>query len=123
MIAFAERLGITSLTRDDYGLSLTLGGGDVSLIDMTTAYAVFANGGEKRGPQPQARQRHRKVHGDPAGQAGDAPGHIGAKMHGARATPDHIPKDGADAKKVWLIHAGLLAARARAGQGLSQSRW
>lgn len=47
MIAMAERLGITSLTRDDYGLSLTLGGGDVSLIDMTTAYSVFANGGRK----------------------------------------------------------------------------
>jgi hypothetical protein len=43
-------LGITSLTRNDYGLSLTLGGGDVSLIDMTTAYSVFANGGKKIPP-------------------------------------------------------------------------
>jgi penicillin-binding protein 1C len=50
LIAFAERLGITSLTREDYGLSLTLGGGDVSLIDMTTAYSVFANGGKKIPP-------------------------------------------------------------------------
>ncbi|MCL4273623.1 MAG: transglycosylase domain-containing protein [Anaerolineales bacterium] len=47
MIAMAERLGITSFTRNDYGLSLTLGGGDVSLIDMTTAYSVFANNGKK----------------------------------------------------------------------------
>ena len=47
LIAMAERLGITSLTRGDYGLSLTLGGGDVSLIDMTSAYSVFANGGRK----------------------------------------------------------------------------
>lgn len=47
MIAMAERLGITSLTRPDYGLSLTLGGGDVSLIDMTAAYSVFANGGKQ----------------------------------------------------------------------------
>lgn len=50
MIAMAERLGITSFTRDDYGLSLTLGGGDVSLIDMTTAYSVFANSGKKVTP-------------------------------------------------------------------------
>lgn len=47
LIAFLERLGITSLTRNDYGLSLTLGGGDVSLLEMTTAYSVFANGGVK----------------------------------------------------------------------------
>lgn len=50
MIAMAERLGISSLTRDDYGLSLTLGGGDVSLFDMTAAYSVFANSGKKVPP-------------------------------------------------------------------------
>jgi len=50
MIAMAERLGITSLTRNDYGLALTLGGGDVSLLDMTSAYSVFANGGKKMPP-------------------------------------------------------------------------
>ncbi len=50
MIAMAEKLGITSLTRTDYGLSLTLGGGDVSLIDMTSAYSVFANGGKRVPP-------------------------------------------------------------------------
>ena len=49
-IAMAERLGITSLTRNDYGLSLTLGGGDVSLLDMTSAYSVFANGGRRVPP-------------------------------------------------------------------------
>ena len=47
MIGMAERLGITSLTRPDYGLSLTLGGGDVSLIEMTGAFSVFANGGQR----------------------------------------------------------------------------
>jgi penicillin-binding protein 1C len=50
MIAMAERLGITSFTRPDYGLSLTLGGGDVSLLDLTSAYSVFANGGKKIPP-------------------------------------------------------------------------
>jgi 1A family penicillin-binding protein len=50
MIAMAKRLGITTLTRNDYGLSLTLGGGEVSLLDMTSAYAVIANGGLKIPP-------------------------------------------------------------------------
>jgi membrane peptidoglycan carboxypeptidase len=41
----AGRAGITTLTRPDYGLSLTLGGGDVSLFELTGAYAVLANNG------------------------------------------------------------------------------
>jgi penicillin-binding protein 1C len=49
-INFAKRLGITTLTRDDYGLSLTLGGGDVSVLELTAAYAVFANGGRRVPP-------------------------------------------------------------------------
>ena len=50
MVSMAERLGITSFTRPDYGLSLTLGGGDVSLIEMTGAFSVFANGGQRVPP-------------------------------------------------------------------------
>lgn len=44
-LAFARKVGITTLDRDDYGLSLTLGGGDVTLLDLTNVYATFANGG------------------------------------------------------------------------------
>ncbi|MBV6450589.1 MAG: Monofunctional biosynthetic peptidoglycan transglycosylase [Anaerolineales bacterium] len=50
MIAMAERLGITSLTGNQYGLALTLGGGEVSLLNMTSAFSVFANGGVKVPP-------------------------------------------------------------------------
>ena len=50
MIGMAKRLGITTLTRNDYGLSLTLGGGEVSLLEMTGAFAVFANGGVRIPP-------------------------------------------------------------------------
>ncbi|HEX2998168.1 MAG TPA: transglycosylase domain-containing protein, partial [Anaerolineales bacterium] len=50
MIGMAERLGITSFTRPDYGLALTLGGGDVSLLELTGAYSVFANGGKRVPP-------------------------------------------------------------------------
>jgi len=49
-ISFAERMGITTLNRDDYGLSLTLGGGDVSLLEMTGAFSIFANKGVKQTP-------------------------------------------------------------------------
>lgn len=43
----AKRLGITTLDRDAsrYGLTLVLGGGEVSLLDMTSVYSVFANEG------------------------------------------------------------------------------
>jgi membrane carboxypeptidase/penicillin-binding protein PbpC len=50
LIAFAERMGITTFTREDYGLALTLGGGDVSLLELTGAFAIFANGGERQPP-------------------------------------------------------------------------
>ena len=43
----AEDFGITSFDRDSnyYGLSLALGGGEASLLEMTNAFAVFATGG------------------------------------------------------------------------------
>ena len=50
MIGMAKRLGLTSLFRDDYGLSLTLGGGEVSLLEMIGAFSVFANGGRRIPP-------------------------------------------------------------------------
>lgn len=50
LVAFARRMGITTLTRDDYGLSLTLGGGEVTPLELTAAYATFANGGVRVPP-------------------------------------------------------------------------
>ncbi|MBE3143395.1 MAG: transglycosylase domain-containing protein, partial [Planctomycetes bacterium] len=47
LVTFARRLGITTFTRQDYGLSLTLGGGEVTLLELTSAYGVYANGGRK----------------------------------------------------------------------------
>jgi penicillin-binding protein 1C len=44
-IAFARRLGVSTLTRSDYGLSLGLGAGEIPLLEMVGAYAVIANGG------------------------------------------------------------------------------
>jgi penicillin-binding protein 1C len=46
---FARDLGITTWTSpDNYGLSLTLGGGEVKMYDMATAFGVFANQGIKQ---------------------------------------------------------------------------
>ena len=50
LIPFARRMGITTLNRPDYGLSLTLGGGEVTLLEMSGAYAVFANNGRRIPP-------------------------------------------------------------------------
>lgn len=49
----AKRMGIRSLTDvNRYGLTLVLGGGEVSLLDITGAYGVFANNGIKNSPTP-----------------------------------------------------------------------
>jgi membrane peptidoglycan carboxypeptidase len=45
-IKLAKAMGISTLgDPDQYGLTLVLGGGEVTLLDMTDAYADFANGG------------------------------------------------------------------------------
>mgnify|MGYP006289594335 CR=1 FL=1 len=49
-IHFAERMGLTTLTNEDYGLSLALGGGEVSLLELTSAYAIMANQGRRVTP-------------------------------------------------------------------------
>ncbi len=46
MIATASAMGITTFKDPSrYGLSLTLGGGEVTMVDMATAFGVFANQG------------------------------------------------------------------------------
>jgi membrane peptidoglycan carboxypeptidase len=42
----ATAAGISSFT-GEYGLALTLGGGEVSLLDLTAAYAIFPRGGKR----------------------------------------------------------------------------
>ncbi len=46
MTDLARSLGITTFDDvDRYGLALTLGGGEVRLLELTAAYSAFANGG------------------------------------------------------------------------------
>lgn len=51
-LSFMHTLGITTLTNDPsaYGLSLTLGSGEVKMVDLAAAYGVFANQGKSVTP-------------------------------------------------------------------------
>jgi len=53
MIATASAMGISTFKNpDNYGLSLTLGGGEVTMLDMTQAFGVFATQGYRINLQP-----------------------------------------------------------------------
>ena len=54
MLAVSQEMGIRSLSRgrEWYGLSLTLGGGEVTLLEMTATFAALANGGQYVAPTP-----------------------------------------------------------------------
>lgn len=50
-LELAKSLGISTLTNSGrYGLTLVLGGGEVTLLDMSSAYGVFADNGVRYAP-------------------------------------------------------------------------
>ncbi|MDY7080071.1 MAG: PBP1A family penicillin-binding protein, partial [Chloroflexota bacterium] len=68
LLEISERLGVESLVHPEthcpdypydqpphYGLALTLGGGEAKLLEMTGAFATFANGGARIPPNPILR--------------------------------------------------------------------
>jgi membrane peptidoglycan carboxypeptidase len=60
VLRVSHKLGINDLDKglQYYGLALTLGGGEVKLLDMTYVYSVFANGGTMVGaPRPANLKR------------------------------------------------------------------
>ncbi|HAT68263.1 MAG: hypothetical protein A2481_03740 [Candidatus Yonathbacteria bacterium RIFOXYC2_FULL_47_9] len=62
-ITMAKRMGITSLTDPArYGLTLVLGGGEVSLLELTGAYGVFANDGTRNPTQSILRIEDKQGH-------------------------------------------------------------
>ncbi len=61
VLALAKKMGVTGLSNaDQYGLTLALGGGEVSLVDMTSAYGVFANEGQRNEHTPILEVKNRK---------------------------------------------------------------
>ncbi len=68
LIDQAQKQGINSFRPGErYGLALTLGGGEVSLVELTAAYAAFANGGYRI--QPYAVERVEDAEGNVLFQA------------------------------------------------------
>lgn len=75
----AHRMGITTLNNEHYGLALTLGGGEVELLDMTYSYSVLANAGVMAGQQvPPEEQKDGFRRLDPVGvlKVTDANGNV-----------------------------------------------
>jgi membrane peptidoglycan carboxypeptidase len=85
LLGMAERLGVISLRHPEqhcpeypydsppvYGLSLTLGGGETQLLEMTGAFAVFANGGVR--VPPTAISYIENANGDLIADFRDRPG-------------------------------------------------
>jgi penicillin-binding protein 1C len=78
VLNLAHRMGITTLDKN-YGLALTLGGGEVKLLDMTYAYAVLANGGVMAGqpvPESDLRDGYRRLNPVSVLKVLDADGNI-----------------------------------------------
>ncbi len=84
MITLAKRLGIT--TWDDssrFGLSLTLGGGEITMLDLASVYSVFASGGLKVPLNPILSVR------SPTGS--DLEGSAQPPLSGGRSDPQVVP--------------------------------
>lgn len=48
LVSFGKKMGISSWgSSDNYGLSITLGAAEVSMVDLATAYGTIANSGSK----------------------------------------------------------------------------
>ncbi|MDI7275247.1 MAG: PBP1A family penicillin-binding protein [Anaerolineae bacterium] len=73
LLEMAQRLGVRSLNSPYYGLSLTLGGGEVTLLEMAGAFSAFSTGGVWR--EPQAILRVRDSSGKLIYEYNPGPGH------------------------------------------------
>jgi membrane peptidoglycan carboxypeptidase len=103
VIRTAHKMGITTLDQglNYYGLALTLGGGEVKLLDETYAFGVLANNGNMAGaPIPEDRQRpgYRTVDPVPVLRVEDSKGEVLWKYE----TPTTIPV--VDQKYAYLIN-------------------
>ncbi len=81
VIRTAHKMGITTLNRglDYYGLALTLGGGEVKVIDMAYSFGVLANGGTMVGVDvlpDQLRPGYRALEPSPVLRVEDRSGKV-----------------------------------------------
>jgi membrane carboxypeptidase/penicillin-binding protein PbpC len=81
VIRVARKMGITTLDRglDYYGLALTLGGGEVKLLDMVYGFGVLANRGNMAGAvilEDRQRPGYRTVDPVPVLRVEDSNGEV-----------------------------------------------
>jgi hypothetical protein len=130
----AHSLGITSLEGspvDQYGLSLTLGGGEVRLLDMVYAFGVLDNMGTMVGePVPADEQRlgYRTLDpvGDPQGGKPERRSAVRVQPAGAAGDRDaaaviyherHAQRPAGALRRLWLSErAGAAGQPAGGGQ-------
>jgi membrane peptidoglycan carboxypeptidase len=106
VIRTAHKMGITTLDQglSYYGLALTLGGGEVKLLDMAYAFGVLANNGVMAGvPVAEDRQRpgYRTLDPVPVLRVEDSKGEVLWKYE----RPTQVPV--VDAKYAYLINSML----------------
>ncbi len=114
VIDYAQRLGIESpLNRD---LSLALGSSDVTLLEMTRAYGVFAAAGHKPNPKLIRRVTDRDgnvlLENVPLGSVPTPPSVSAGKPASVAAIPDQLAPDGEpalDADQVITAEEAYLA--------------
>jgi 1A family penicillin-binding protein len=92
-IELAQSMGVSTLENwQRYGLTLVLGGGEVSLLDMTSAYGVFANEG-LRHPYTSIKEVYKGEEKDVF--SGDTPGEQVLDQEIARSISDILSDNGA----------------------------
>ncbi len=114
VIRTAHKMGITTLDQglDYYGLALTLGGGEVKLLDETYAFGVFANRGNMAGaPIPEDRQRpgYRTVDPVPVLRVEDSNGKVLWKYDSPTTIPDRRPEVCLPHQQLPVRQSGALA--------------
>lgn len=110
VIRLTHKLGITDLEKglEFYGLALTLGGGEVKLLDLTYVYSVFANGGSMVGtPRPAAQRKAGYRELDPVAilRVEDAKGKVIYQYQPARK-PDLL---GPNSKQLTYVLSDILS--------------
>lgn len=110
VIRLSHKLGITDLDKglEFYGLALTLGGGEVRLLDLTYVYNTFANGGTMVGaPRPASQRKAGMRDLDPVSilRVEDAKGKV-LYEHTPARKPDLL---GPNSKQLTYVLADMLS--------------
>jgi len=103
MISTARALGITTFDHEErFGLSLTLGGGEVTLLELTAAYAAFAHQGRRVEPRAIL-----SVDGQAVPSASQDAGKVPARMRTLGGSPAEGSPSGPAGRSRSSLNAGI----------------